>query len=106
MLLGILAMGAVSHQTLSTGERVLPAMAKHAHPVVAWGFALAAMVAAVCAAAPTLPCYYYHIPSMTGVDIPMMDFVQAIEPLAPSTCLGLLTAAAVLFITARVRGST
>ena len=47
MLLGILAMGAVSHQTLSTGERVLPAMAKHAHPVIAWGFALAAMVASI-----------------------------------------------------------
>ena len=47
MLLGILAMGAVSHQTLSTGERVLPAMARHAHPVVAWGFALAAMVASI-----------------------------------------------------------
>lgn len=47
MLLGVLAMGAVSHQTLSTGERVLPAMAKHAHPIVAWGFALAAMVASI-----------------------------------------------------------
>ena len=47
MMLGILAMGAVSHQTLSTGERVLPAMARHAHPVVAWGFALAAMVASI-----------------------------------------------------------
>ena len=47
MLLGVLAMGAVSHQTLSSGERVLPAMAKHAHPMVAWGFALAAMVASI-----------------------------------------------------------
>ena len=30
------------------------------------------------------PCYYYHIPSMTGVNIPMLEFVQAIEPLSPS----------------------
>ena len=46
--------------------------------------ALAAMVAAVCAAAPTLPCYYYHIPSMTGIKVDMYDFVKAIEPLSPS----------------------
>jgi Mn2+/Fe2+ NRAMP family transporter len=47
MLLGMLAMGAVSHQTLSTGERVLPAMARHTHPALAWGFAIAAMVASI-----------------------------------------------------------
>ena len=29
--------------------------------------ALAATLASICAAAPELPCYYYHIPSMTGV---------------------------------------
>ena len=28
--------------------------------------ALAATLASICAAAPELPCYYYHIPSMTG----------------------------------------
>lgn len=44
--------------------------------------ALAATVAAVCNAAPSLPCYYYHIPSMNEVAIPMFDFVKAIEPLA------------------------
>lgn len=44
--------------------------------------ALAATIANVCAAAPTLPCYFYHIPSMTGVDIDMLEFVQAIEPLS------------------------
>ena len=30
--------------------------------------------AAVAAAAPELPFYYYHIPSMTGVDLPMREF--------------------------------
>ena len=43
---------------------------------------LAATIAAICAAAPSLPCYYYHIPSKTGVAFPMYDFVVAIEPLA------------------------
>jgi len=44
--------------------------------------ALAHTIASVCAAAPKLPCYYYHIPSMTGVDLDMLEFVQAIEPLS------------------------
>jgi len=46
--------------------------------------ALAMTLARVCSAAPNLPCYYYHIPSMTGVNQPMMPFVKAIEPLAPN----------------------
>lgn len=46
--------------------------------------ALAMTLASVCSAAPSLPCYYYHIPSMTGVIQPMMDLVKAIEPLAPN----------------------
>jgi N-acetylneuraminate lyase len=33
--------------------------------------------AAVAAAAPGLPFYYYHIPAMTGVDLPMADFLPA-----------------------------
>lgn len=47
MLLGILALGAISHQTLSTGKPTLPAMAKHAHPSLAWGFAIAAVLASI-----------------------------------------------------------
>lgn len=46
--------------------------------------ALAAWHAAICNAAPSLPCYYYHIPSMTGANFAMIDFVRAIKPLAPS----------------------
>lgn len=41
--------------------------------------ALAATIAHVCAAAPTIPCYYYHIPSQTHYDKPMIDFVEAIN---------------------------
>lgn len=48
--------------------------------------ALGAWMATVCAAAPDLPCYYYHIPSMTGVatSYSMLDFVKAVEPLSPN----------------------
>ncbi|HEY3376825.1 MAG TPA: dihydrodipicolinate synthase family protein [Armatimonadota bacterium] len=38
----------------------------------------------IAAAAPELPFYYYHIPSMTGVHIPMADFLQAAGPLIPN----------------------
>ncbi|KAL1525621.1 hypothetical protein AB1Y20_020474 [Prymnesium parvum] len=50
--------------------------------------ALALTIAAICTAAPELPCYYYHIPSMTGVatTFPVLDFVKAVEPLAPNFC--------------------
>ena len=47
MLLGILVMGVVSHQTLSTGQRVLPAMSTHAGKGLAFGFAMAAMLASI-----------------------------------------------------------
>lgn len=47
MLIGILVMGVVSHQTLSTGQRVLPAMATHASKTLAWGFAIAAVIASI-----------------------------------------------------------
>ncbi|MFK7739773.1 MAG: Nramp family divalent metal transporter [Planctomycetota bacterium] len=47
MVLGILVMGVVSHQTLSTGQRVLPAMATHAGKWIAAGFAVAAMLASI-----------------------------------------------------------
>jgi len=48
--------------------------------------ALALTIASICEAAPALPCYYYHIPSMTGVatTFPVLDFVKEIEPLAPN----------------------
>lgn len=47
MIIGILVMGVVSHQTLSTGQRVLPAMATHANKWLAWGFAMAAVIASI-----------------------------------------------------------
>lgn len=41
--------------------------------------ALAATLAAVAKECPSLPFYYYHIPSMTGVTFPMLDMAKAID---------------------------
>ena len=66
---------------LSVGARAIGLMAPSFFKA-ATAPALAATVADVCRAAPSLPCYYYHIPSMTGVNIDMLSFVKAIESLS------------------------
>ena len=38
----------------------------------------------VAAAAPEVPFYYYHIPGMTGVGLPMADFLEAAEGRIPN----------------------
>ncbi|MED6279824.1 hypothetical protein CHARACLAT_004695 [Characodon lateralis] len=38
----------------------------------------------VASAAPTLPFYYYQIPSLTGVNVPVRDVIEDIEKLIPS----------------------
>ncbi|HVU34405.1 MAG TPA: dihydrodipicolinate synthase family protein [Opitutaceae bacterium] len=45
---------------------------------------LAEWCAAVAAAAPHLPFYFYHIPSLTGVDLPMAGFLERAAPMIPS----------------------
>jgi N-acetylneuraminate lyase len=40
--------------------------------------------AAVAAAAPELPLYYYHIPALTGVVLPMSDFLAAAAEKIPN----------------------
>lgn len=47
MLLGVLAMAVIAHQTLSTGQRALPAMAAHGGRWLAWAFAGAAVLASI-----------------------------------------------------------
>ncbi len=47
MLLGIIMLAAVSHQTLSTGVRPFGAMKKYVHPALAWAWALATLVSTV-----------------------------------------------------------
>jgi N-acetylneuraminate lyase len=45
---------------------------------------LARFCAEVATAAPSLPFYYYHIPSMSGVSLPAADFLRAAKPLIPN----------------------
>merc|ERR1711988_58430 len=40
-------------------------------------------------AAPTLPLYYYHIPSMTGVNFKMIDLLKAAERIGVPTLVGI-----------------
>jgi N-acetylneuraminate lyase len=68
-------------------------LAKHAAQVGLYGVSLTApfyfkpanaqMLAKVCAAVaasvPNLPFYYYHIPVLTGVNIPMIDLLKALD---------------------------
>lgn len=45
---------------------------------------LAACCKKVAAAAPDLPFYYYHIPSLTGVNFPMIDLLRVIDGIIPN----------------------
>jgi manganese transport protein len=47
MLLGVIVLSAVAHQTLSTGARPLEAMRRHAGPVFAYGWAGGALLSSV-----------------------------------------------------------
>ena len=73
-------------------------LAAHARQIGAWGIGamgpcffrpktvedLAAYCGAIASAAADLPFYYYHIPSMTGVVFPMVDFLAAAAPSVPN----------------------
>jgi N-acetylneuraminate lyase len=77
----------VGHQSVGEGR----ALAAHAQKIKAHAFATTAPTffrvtnieqlvdycAQVASAAPALPFYYYNIPSMTGLDLPMIDFLKA-----------------------------
>jgi len=80
-------------ESLDDAER----LAGHAAASGAWGIGampptffrpggvdLVAWCAAVAAAAPDLPFYYYHIPGMTGVHVPMADFLPAAAERIPN----------------------
>lgn len=45
---------------------------------------LAAMCAEVAAAAPSLPFYYYHIPVLTGANLPMIQLLQEVNGMIPN----------------------
>lgn len=76
----------VGHNSLDESRR----LAAHAKQIGAYAIAgsgptffkpvgveqLVDFCAPVAAAAPGLPFYYYHMPAMTGVDLPMIDFLR------------------------------
>jgi N-acetylneuraminate lyase len=45
---------------------------------------LAEFVALIGESVPELPLYYYHIPSITGVSVPMTDFLKEVTRILPS----------------------
>lgn len=74
------------------------AMAAHAQKVGAWGFAtmapsflgaktiadLVAYMKEIAAAAPKLPFYYYHIPGLSGVNMPIVPILKAVDGVIPN----------------------
>src|SRR6266576_325362 len=76
----------VGHQSVSESRT----LAAHAEKIKASAFAtigptffratnleqLVDFCAQVAAGAPGLPFYYYHLPGMTGADLPMFDFLK------------------------------
>lgn len=85
MLLGVIVMAAVSHQTLSTGMRPLEAMRRYAGPFFAYGWAIGALLASV----------IWHLPqyalatavlrdmgAFLGVELPPMAAAAAVLAVA------------------------
>lgn len=79
MLLGILVMGVVSHQTLSTGQRMLPAMSTHAGKWLAFGFAIAAMLASI-----VWHFAQYNLAASVLVDATATVGLEGVPPIAAS----------------------
>ena len=84
----------VAHNSLDESQK----LAAHAEQLGAYAIAsigptffkpagveqLVDFCAPVAAAAPSLPVYYYHIPVMTGVYLPMVDFLRAAAKRIPN----------------------
>lgn len=84
----------VGHTALPDAQRLAAHAAKHgatAFAALAPFFfkprnpaELSDWCAAVASAAPSLPFYYYHIPSMTGVSMPVIDVLKAADSRIPN----------------------
>lgn len=84
----------VAHNSLNESQK----LAAHAEQIGAYAIAsigptffkpsgveqLVDFCAPVAAAAPSLPFYYYHMPAMTGVNLPMVDFLRAASKRIPN----------------------
>ncbi len=84
----------VGHNSLKTSQQ----LAEHAETIEADGIgamsayfykpesvsALVALNKELAASAPSMPYFYYHIPSMTGVNFPMIDFLKHADNQIPN----------------------
>ncbi len=68
MLLGIIMLSALSHQTLSTGERPFLAMKKFIHPAMAWAWAILSLAATI----------IWHFPQYALSSAMMNDIIKAL----------------------------
>lgn len=88
MLMGVVMLAAVAHQTLSTGMRPLQAMATHAGGLFAWGWALGSIVASV----------VWHFPQYNLAANSMVDALAAtgLEGVPPMACSLVVLATAIV----------
>jgi Mn2+/Fe2+ NRAMP family transporter len=82
MLLGVIVFAALAHQTLSTGERPLAAMARHAGRPFAIAWASGAMLASVIWHLPQ-----YSIAASSSVDLLAVFGIPGVPPIATSLLL-------------------
>jgi Mn2+/Fe2+ NRAMP family transporter len=89
MALGIILFAAMSYQTLSTGVRPFDAMKHYIHPVVAWAWAIGALLATI----------IWHLPQYAlaaGMTDDMIKAVTGWQPSSPTSqtvvliCIGIL----------------
>lgn len=74
MLLGIVMLSAMSHQTLSTGARPFYSMKRFVHPALAWSWAIGALVATI----------IWHFPQYALAAGMTEDIIKAVTGWQPS----------------------
>jgi len=75
MALGIILFAAMSYQTLSTGVRPFDAMKRYIHPVVAWSWAIGALLATI----------IWHLPQYALAAGMTDDMIKAVTGWGPSS---------------------
>jgi manganese transport protein len=75
MALGIILFAAMSYQTLSTGVRPFDAMKRYIHPVVAWSWAIGALLATI----------IWHLPQYALAAGMTDDMIKAVTGWEPSS---------------------
>jgi len=92
MVLGIIMFAAMSHQTLSTGVRPFDAMKRYIHPVVAWSWAIGALLATM----------IWHLPQYAlaaGMTEDMIKVVTGWQPSSPAARTALLVGIGLVVLT-------